>query len=207
MRKATIPIIELSESDKERFWKNVRKQPGDGCWLWTGRKNPAGYGLFFVRPSVRFAHRLSCMMEFGEIPQGLVACHKCDVRNCVNPSHFFFGTNRENSYDRHLKGRNASGPEHGWKVSAGAARGDDHYSRRHPECLAHGDRNGSRTHPEKLARGEDNWQAILNPESVRMMRAERIDYKTTFKNLALKFGVTTQCARAAVLRHTWAHVV
>jgi hypothetical protein len=32
----------------ERFWKKVEKQPGDGCWLWTGAKNSDGSGRILV---------------------------------------------------------------------------------------------------------------------------------------------------------------
>lgn len=42
------------------------------------------------------------------IPEGLNACHRCDVRNCVNPEHIFIGTQVENIADMVSKGRQRS---------------------------------------------------------------------------------------------------
>jgi hypothetical protein len=32
-------------------------------------------------------------------------CHKCDVRNCINPDHLFIGTQLDNIADMDAKGR------------------------------------------------------------------------------------------------------
>lgn len=36
---------------------------------------------------------------------GLDACHKCDIRHCINYEHIFFGTRAENIADMTAKGR------------------------------------------------------------------------------------------------------
>lgn len=46
-----------------------------------------------------------------EIPMGLCALHHCDVRNCVNPSHLFIGTRRDNMLDKIAKGRQFKGEQ------------------------------------------------------------------------------------------------
>jgi hypothetical protein len=55
---------------------------------------------------IRFsAHRFVWLLERGPIPNGLQVLHKCDNRNCMNPRHFFLGTQSENIIDCTLKGR------------------------------------------------------------------------------------------------------
>jgi hypothetical protein len=44
------------------------------CWLWTGSRGNRGYGRFNNKP----AHRLTYEEVYGPIPEGMLACHKCD---------------------------------------------------------------------------------------------------------------------------------
>lgn len=83
----------------------------DGCWEWGGYKNATNYG--FTRVGGRgskgvLAHRLSWQLHFGEIPEGMHVCHKCDNPPCVRPDHLFLGTNLDNIKDRIKKGRSSN---------------------------------------------------------------------------------------------------
>lgn len=88
-----------------RFEARVRKAGGCGCWFWTGVLNKGGYGRFVVGGREEMAHRAAWMLFKGEIPDGKLVLHRCDVPACVNPAHLFLGTHADNAMDKMLKGR------------------------------------------------------------------------------------------------------
>ena len=91
----------------ERFWAKVERSAG--CWRWNGSHVHNGYGQILgtvggKRIPLR-AHRVSWELHFGPIPDGSMVLHRCDVRDCVNPSHLFLGTASDNTRDMVSKGR------------------------------------------------------------------------------------------------------
>lgn len=99
--------IELAERFHEKWILNNRT----GCWDWIGAVAGKGYG-FLKKPGERrqvYAHRLSWLIHYGDIPEGLSVCHACDNMRCVKPSHLFVGTQSDNLNDMKAKDRHLHG--------------------------------------------------------------------------------------------------
>ena len=99
----------------EKFDSRVEFEPNTGCHLWSGAANWDGYGITTMGGRTQIASRVSFSRHHGEIPAGMIVCHKCDTPACVNPAHLFVGTKRDNNRDRSAKGRNHNntGQRHG----------------------------------------------------------------------------------------------
>ncbi len=127
---------------EERFWSRVEKTAT--CWNWTGGRTSNGYGT--IRKGGRSERVSRVIWEWfnGPIPAGMLVCHHCDNRVCVNLEHLFLGTHKDNAMDMMKKGRHVP------------ALGDRNGTHTHPECRPFGDRNGTRVHPETRPFGEKN---------------------------------------------------
>ena len=82
-----------------------------GCWLWTGGRDPRGYGRITVNKKSQLAHRFSWELAYGPIPGDDVVDHfMCYTPSCVNPDHLRLATSRENNENRGgLNKNNTSG--------------------------------------------------------------------------------------------------
>jgi hypothetical protein len=106
---------------EDKFWARVEREPG--CWHWQGAISTWGYGFLHADGRVRHAHRVSWEINVGPIPEGMMVCHHCDVRDCVNPDHLFLGTAKDNVADMIAKGRRAD-------IVPPSRRGEEHYAAR-----------------------------------------------------------------------------
>lgn len=79
----------ITEAERERrFWARVDRNGPNGCWLWIGRLDTKGYGLWdprWRRP--KSAHITAYEWTRGPVPAGLELDHLCRVPACVNPDH------------------------------------------------------------------------------------------------------------------------
>ena len=89
------------ERDLKEFHQLYAKT-NSGCWIWLGQLSESGYGQFKGMPASRFA-LIAVTKDPGD--SRLYACHTCDTPACVNPTHLFWGTSRDNMKDAKKKGR------------------------------------------------------------------------------------------------------
>jgi hypothetical protein len=154
------------------FWKHVNKT--DTCWLWTGALPTNGYACLHREGRTQTGSRYAWIKTFGPIAEGLCVCHKCDNPKCVNISHLFLGTMKDNAVDRGNKNREASG-----------------------------DRNGRRTKPERTARGVNAGKSKLTFEQVLAIRLIHKAGGTSIAKIAREYGLSWNAIKAIVEGRVW----
>ena len=106
---------------EDKLWPLVVKEPDNGCWIFTGFIDKStGYGKINssknagrgVKTRRLGAHQVSYELTYGPIPEGMLVCHRCDIRNCVRPDHLFLGTFLDNARDCISKDRHTRGTRH-----------------------------------------------------------------------------------------------
>jgi HNH endonuclease len=88
---------------KQYLLDHVRKEPrrfgDDCCWIWTLSLSE-GYGQVYWNGLGGRAHRWSYQVFVGPIPGGRQVQHKCDRKDCINPTHLYLGTQVANRFSR-----------------------------------------------------------------------------------------------------------
>lgn len=172
--------ISIEGEVAKRFWsKTVRE--GE-CVRWTASFMNSGYGQFNFRGSMRLAHRVSYILTYGEIPNGLIVRHFCDNRWCVNPQHLVIGTQKDNVDDALRRGR--------------FARGERSRLRKYPET------NPMYLYPDKACRGEKNGNAKLTLDEATEIR-RLLSQGRTRSELGRMFSVDRKTIRLIAEGKTW----
>lgn len=173
-----VPYSAFSQTDvkEARFWAKVDKS-GE-CWLWKGSLFTNGYGAIRWEGRNRRAHRVAWELVNGPIPDGLLACHTCDVPACCNPAHLFLGTHADNMADMIRKGR---GGNRGKFARRGINQPPHVFGERHPRALL--------TEPQVL--------------EIRRLWAEE---GYSLRRLAKMFQIHFMTVKFIVSRKTWKHI-
>lgn len=93
----------------DRFMARITKNAETGCWAFSGSGR---YKTIRANKVSWRAHRYSYVLFKGQITRGLLVCHTCDNKDCVNPDHLYLGTEKDNSRDAMERNRLRVGEAH-----------------------------------------------------------------------------------------------
>lgn len=168
--------IVLTDRQTKNFWNKVNKngpvpehKPELGpCWIWTAFIDRDGYGMVRLFGRNYRPHRVSYLMHVGPIPTGMLTCHACDVRSCLNPQHLFLGTEQENTTDMVNKGRHK-----------GEKPGEAHHNAKITEEIVLAIRS-------RFAAGSIMQKELAKEYGIGNMQVSRIIRGKRWKHLAIK---------------------
>lgn len=96
----------------------------DECWNWNGALQKGGYGVYWDGKRSGPAHRIIFEAHHGiRLGRWELVCHSCDNPRCVNPSHLWNGSPKQNTDDMIKKGRRKQSPKCGEALKNGRAAG------------------------------------------------------------------------------------
>ena len=118
------PIPDLTPQQIVEFYSNTKRE-GE-CLVWTG-DTVKEYGLVTIEGQNYIASRVAYAIVEGSCPVDKLICHHCDNPPCIEYSHLFVGTHKDNAIDAVAKGR--------------IAHGDNHYYRKNPTVVRKGEKH------------------------------------------------------------------
>ncbi len=165
-----------AHNEREKIRQRIKSKSRiskSGCWIWTGTLMKARkvngrtflpYGVFNHKAKTYRAHRMSWTVFKGEIPIGMLVCHKCDNPKCVNPNHLFIGSHQDNATDcakknRTRKGNNSPVARLTTARVIAARKGYKPYSKTHG-CRAYARKYGVSDSEMVMAIHGDRWDHL-----------------------------------------------
>ncbi len=93
--------LDVEVIDAAAFWARATSGSMYDCWVWRGRPDSDGYGVYQVkRGGFVYAlrpHRLAYELHHGHIDASLVIDHLCRNKGCINPHHLELVEHRTNT--------------------------------------------------------------------------------------------------------------
>ena len=101
-RKANHPAIGEHDYTAVPPPLNLQVHPAGNCLIWLWRLNADGYGTASFPDQEQLAHRHRFTRSRGHQPNRSVL-HLCHRPFCIQPSHLYDGSPKENSQDRQIR--------------------------------------------------------------------------------------------------------
>ena len=103
----------MPQYNEKMFWDNTRAEDTpNACWLWAGYITDKGYGQLSYRGRYWRTQRLAYAFTYGAFDSRLMVLHLCGNRSCINPSHLYLGTAKDNAQDSLNDGTFHQGERH-----------------------------------------------------------------------------------------------
>lgn len=135
------------------------------CVIFSGRRQPNGYGRVSIDGHYQRAHVFACLLAHGPSPTpGMDVAHSCGERMCINPRHLRWATRAENEQDKVEHGQSNRGDQR-----SGSAR-----------LTA----EAVRAIRQRYHQGHITQQQLANEHGVHLMTINSIIKKHTWKHVA-----------------------
>jgi len=85
-------------------------EPNTGCKIWIGAVNKQNYGKLTIDGKSHQAHRVAMKCAGIELADDQLGLHRCDMTFCIEPSHLYAGTHKQNTADMMKRGRYSPPP-------------------------------------------------------------------------------------------------
>jgi hypothetical protein len=107
-------IISQSRFATKEEVKNNTVEFEHPCIMWTGYQQHSP--IFRYSKIYSQVYRITWQIAngFREWPKGLIACHRCKTKNCIQESHIHPGTHKQNAQDKKRDGTENKGENHHW---------------------------------------------------------------------------------------------
>jgi hypothetical protein len=191
----------IKKESIDNFYSKIIVQK-NGCHIWSGYVNTAGYGRLRINGALILAHRLAMILAGKIIPDGYFVCHHCDSSACCNSDHLYIGTSADNMKDMAAKGRsrNSSGKNNPMYGKFGKKH--PAYGHKHTEEFKKKLSLLKKGKPNLSVMGEKNSKAKLKKGHILYIR----NSKLTGVELAKKFNVGTSVISDIRNRKIWRHI-
>ena len=108
-KKMSLARTGIEQEKKKIKYKRISSpylELEEDCLICTSHcRDTSGYPLIRRNGKLENISRYIWRKFIGEIPKGMLVCHKCDNPECISLEHLFLGTSINNAQDMVRKGR------------------------------------------------------------------------------------------------------